>query len=292
MKNKFPKIALAYLLIFMVIEWLVQLVLIIFTGTIINGKLSEIQTVMLTICMFIPLIVLLVFCLFRKIDFKELGLKPLKPLYWPFAFGLILLIETVIFISITWIIDFPNFSSENGLWKLNSVATIFGQPNTPPLFILNILLSMMMATIITIPQAMGEEIAWRGYLQNKFTDRFGYINGIIILGIIWGLFHFPINLAGFNFPNNRILGAFVFMTLNCVSLGAVFGWIRIKTNSVWPAAVAHAAYNAAETIIVMGIPKVNALLYNFYIYIVQLIIGIIFLRLISRITKKEHDIQN
>jgi uncharacterized protein len=131
-------------------------------------------------------------------------------------------------------------------------------------------------------------LAWRGYLQNIFINRFGVIKGIVFLGIIWGLFHLPINLAGYNYPETPILGGFVYMTITCISLGAVFGWARIKTNSIWPAAVAHAAYNVIITIVVLAKPGINMNLYYLYVNGVEIIIGIIFIYLIIKEKEKQN----
>ena len=223
----------------------------------------------------------------KKIGLNELGLKPVKPLFWPIIFMIIMAIIIVLLFSISWFSDYPSFININGEWELENVATIILQPNKPVIFIINILLTMVLATIVTIPQALGEELAWRGYLQNIFINKFGVIKGIIFLGIIWSFFHLPINLAGYNYPETPILGGFIYMTITCISLGAVFGWARIKTNSVWPAAVAHAAYNVIITLVVLNKPKINVDLYNLYKNGVEIIIGIIFILLIIKEKKKQ-----
>lgn len=287
MDKKFPKITVIYIIVFMAITWLVQITSIFFAGDFFNEYgINQLQSIFLTICMFIPAVVLIAFCLIKKIKFSELGFKPLKPQSWPAVFGLILIICAVILLSVLWFSDYPNFINTNGEWKLESVATIFPQPNKPMVFVINSLFSMLLATIITIPQALGEELAWRGYLQNIFINRFGVIGGIVFLGIIWGLFHLPVNLAGYNYPETPILGALIYMTITCISLGAVFGWVRIKTNSVWPAAVAHAAYNVIITLVVFNKPRMGMHFYNLYKNGVEIIIGIIFILLIIRETKK------
>jgi membrane protease YdiL (CAAX protease family) len=287
MNKKIPKITVMYIIIFMAITWLVQIASIFLAGDYFGEYgINQLQRIFLTLCMFIPTIVLIFFCLIKKIKFNELGLKPIKLQFWPVAFGLMLIICAVILISVLWFSDYPNFINTNGKWKLENVATIFPQPNEPMVFAANILFSMLLATIITIPQALGEELAWRGYLQNIFTNRFGVIRGIVFLGIVWRLFHLPVNLAGYNYPETPILGGLVHMTISCISLSVVFGWLRIKTNSVWPAAVAHAAYNVIITTVSFNKPRISTHLYNLYINGVEIIIGIFFILLIINRNKK------
>ncbi|MCS4523181.1 CPBP family intramembrane metalloprotease [Clostridium botulinum] len=40
----------------------------------------------------------------------------------------------------------------------------------------------------------GEEYGWRYFLQTAFQERLGKRKGIIFLGIIWGIWHLPLNL--------------------------------------------------------------------------------------------------
>jgi membrane protease YdiL (CAAX protease family) len=287
--KKFPKIAVIYIIVFMSIEWLLQIVSIHLSGDFFNETgVNQLQGIFLTICMFIPAVVLLFFCLFKKIGFNELGLMPIKPLFWPVAFGIIVIVCSAILLSVLWFSDYPNFTNINGEWKLEKVATLIAQPNKPVVFIFNILFSVILAAIFTIPQALGEELAWRGYLQNIFIDKFGVIKGIIFLGILWGFFHLPINLAGYNYPQTPILGGLVYMTITCTSLGAIFGWIRIKSNSVWPAAAAHAAYNVVITVVEMNKPRIEINLYYLYINGIEAIIGIFFMFLIIREIKRRN----
>jgi membrane protease YdiL (CAAX protease family) len=291
MNNKFPRITIAYIIVFIALEWLLQIATVFIAGDFANGTVNQLQGILLIICMFVPAIVLIFFCLFKKTGWKELGLRPLKVSSWPAVFGIILTTQLIILISILWISDFTSFVVIDGKWKLNNVATIIRQPNNPLLFMINILLSMAMAAIISIPQAFGEELAWRGYLQPIFIDKFGEIKGIIFLGTIWGLFHLPINLAGYNYPDSPVLGGFIYMTLTCISLSAVFGWIRIKTNSVWPTAAAHGAYNVFCTVVNMAEPRINTNLYYLYINGVEILIGIFFMRLIINSTKNSRTVR-
>lgn len=99
------------------------------------------------------------------------------------------------------------------------------------------------AIINTIP-ALGEELGWRGWLLPKLLP-LGIVPAIVISGVIWGLWHAPLILLGYNYgdaPGWLALAAMVGMT---TVIGAVFSWLRIRSQSVWPAAFAHGAFNAA-----------------------------------------------
>src|SRR5215217_1494923 len=67
---------------------------------------------------------------------------------------------------------------------------------------------------------------------------------VLASGLIWGLWHLPLILAGIYaagpFP---ALSAVLFMVA-VPSLGYVLARMRLETGSVWPPIIAHSAWNA------------------------------------------------
>jgi len=61
----------------------------------------------------------------------------------------------------------------------------------PPIYVA--LISLLMSTIFA---GFGEEIGWRGFLLPRLQNRFTALHSSLILGIIWGLWHFPEFLMG------------------------------------------------------------------------------------------------
>ena len=93
----------------------------------------------------------------------------------------------------------------------------------------------MITALIATPILWGEEFGWRGYLQLRlFGNR--PLLGAMVTGLIWGLWHIPINLRGYNFPDHPVLGMLVF-TVSTTMLSIIFGWLRIRTGSIWPASL-------------------------------------------------------
>lgn len=99
------------------------------------------------------------------------------------------------------------------------------------------------ALLNTIP-ALGEELGWRGWLLPKLMP-LGAVPAILISGVIWGLWHAPLILLGYNYPTAPGWLGVLSMCGMCIVVGGVFGWLRICSGSVWPAALAHGAFNAA-----------------------------------------------
>jgi uncharacterized protein len=90
---------------------------------------------------------------------------------------------------------------------------------------------------------VGEEIGWRGFLVPALA-RFGTWPALVVSGAVWGLWHAPIILLGYDFGRTDWAGV-AFMVVGCVFLGVVLGWTRTWSGSVWPAVFAHAGVNAA-----------------------------------------------
>ncbi len=116
----------------------------------------------------------------------------------------------------------------------------------PPLGLLFALQLIGVATgaFLNLLPALGEELGWRGWLLPRLY-RFGAVPALLVSGVIWGLWHAPLILLGYNYPDApRWLGLLAMVGM-CVVVGMVFGWLRLRSASVWPAALAHGSFNAA-----------------------------------------------
>jgi membrane protease YdiL (CAAX protease family) len=80
-------------------------------------------------------------------------------------------------------------------------------------------------------QAIVEELAWRAYVLPRLMRSLGPWPGLLVHGLVWGLTYAPLF---------RSLGYIV----TCCLLGAVLGWLRLATRSIY----ASAASNATLTI--------------------------------------------
>jgi membrane protease YdiL (CAAX protease family) len=101
--------------------------------------------------------------------------------------------------------------------------------------------AVLLAPFIALLFGFGEEYGWRGYLQSGLT-RLGKVKGILLLGVIWGLWHAPVIAMGHNFPGYPIAGIFL-MTGYTIGLAFVLGYAVLKSGSVLLAAYLHALNN-------------------------------------------------
>jgi membrane protease YdiL (CAAX protease family) len=93
--------------------------------------------------------------------------------------------------------------------------------------------------LVLTPLLFIEEFGWRGYLQVRVcADR--PIMAAVVTGIIWGVFHYPLILLGFEGYENTALGLIVFPVFT-VLMSIILGWLRQRTGSIWAGCLAHSA---------------------------------------------------
>jgi uncharacterized protein len=173
------------------------------------------------------------------------------PRYWLLCWlGMPLLVLTSLALSAllgVYQIDLENFSGLRQMLaqKEEGVVALESMP-------LKSLVAIQLASILIAPIfnalfAFGEEWGWRGYLLQKLLP-LGQWPALIICGVIWGLWHLPVILLGYNYPLYPNSG-WLFMLVLCILLGILFGWTRLATGSIWPAVIAHGALNGSASAI-------------------------------------------
>jgi membrane protease YdiL (CAAX protease family) len=105
---------------------------------------------------------------------------------------------------------------------------------------------LMATALIAIPVLWGEEFGWRSYLQQRlFPGR--PVAAAVATGLIWGAWHLPVTLRGYDFPDHPVLGS-ALLTLAAVLLAYIFGWIRERSGSIWASSLAHSSTNAVGSL--------------------------------------------
>ncbi len=90
--------------------------------------------------------------------------------------------------------------------------------------------------------AFGEEAGWRGLLYEALRP-LGFWTHSLVVGLLWGIWHAPVVLQGYNFPEAPVAGAVV-MTGATVAFSPLFTFLRARSRSVLSAAFLHGAFNA------------------------------------------------
>jgi membrane protease YdiL (CAAX protease family) len=121
--------------------------------------------------------------------------------------------------------------------------------------------TMLLSSFIGLLIAFGEEYGWRGFLQRELI-RMGRTKGILLLGIIWGLWHMPVILMGHNYPGHPVEGVFL-MIAYTVGLGFVLSYSVLKSGSIILAAFLHALNNQANSFFSMMVYTPNDPVFSF-----------------------------
>jgi membrane protease YdiL (CAAX protease family) len=152
-------------------------------------------------------------------------------------------------------LDLAHFSGYRALLERTpGGATALGQLPIGVLVLLQ-LVGILWAPILNAVFAFGEEWGWRGYLLPRLLP-LGRWPALVLSGVIWGLWHAPVILLGYNYPLHPRLGVLIMVGF-CVVMGVLFGWTRLATGSIWPAVIAHGALNGAAGVIAL-FPRAGA----------------------------------
>ncbi|MEU0572845.1 CPBP family glutamic-type intramembrane protease, partial [Nonomuraea sp. NPDC005983] len=106
--------------------------------------------------------------------------------------------------------------------------------------------AVLAGPVLNAVPSLGEEWGWRGWLLPRLVASRGVLGGLLLSGLVWGLWHAPLTLLGYNYPRLGPWAAALFVGF-CVLAGVVFGWLRLRSGSVWPAVVAHGSLNGVST---------------------------------------------
>ena len=116
-----------------------------------------------------------------------------------------------------------------------------------------LLQGILLAPLINGLFTLGEEFGWRAYLQPRLLP-LGERKAILVTGVIWGVWHWPIiamgHNYGLNYPGAPWLGMLM-MVWFTVILGILLGWATLRSGSVWPAVIGHAAINGIAALSVL-----------------------------------------
>ncbi|MBP3284571.1 MAG: CPBP family intramembrane metalloprotease [Clostridia bacterium] len=153
--------------------------------------------------------------------------------------------------GLVYFLIFRNFEFENGyfiqLLQPQIDSGLITKEMVHTVLVSQMISGIFMAPFFNMLFAFGEEAGWRAFLQSALAKRFSLRKSILLTGLIWGLWHAPIIAMGHNYSFNYVgypwLGIFA-MCVFCIVVGIFLSYITIKTDSVWPAALAHGALNA------------------------------------------------
>jgi uncharacterized protein len=113
--------------------------------------------------------------------------------------------------------------ADNWLRLLRPIPNVFAEPFRQ---LFSGGLPALVALVIVAP--LTEELLFRGLILTGFLRRYGAVRAVIYSSILFALSH----LNPYQFPAGLAMGLFL-------------GWLYVRTRTLWPCMLMHAAFNAA-----------------------------------------------
>lgn len=157
-----------------------------------------------------------------------------------------------------------NFATNSEEVREN-LAEIVGQElaasGNMPSSIIEITLGMIIASIfagftINLLFALGEEYGWRGYLRKEVKSRNARI---FLIGSIWGLWHAPLILTGYNYTSEYAIPGVGMMVLFTIAMSYAMEVILSRYNNILYAGALHGMFNALAGSFVLILGSYNPL---------------------------------
>jgi membrane protease YdiL (CAAX protease family) len=110
--------------------------------------------------------------------------------------------------------------------------------------IARMILNAVMGIVVVSALALFEEIGWRGWLLPQFMRRMSARRAIVATAMVWAWWHVPFGLSGIQHIDGvSPLRVAMLVPFGTVAAGLVIGWLWVRTESIWIAAIAHGALN-------------------------------------------------
>lgn len=206
-----------------------------------SGHLSVGNGLVVGFLMWCPAFAAFATCELLKIDIGTLGWswRPTRYVAWgyiiPVLYGL------PVYLACWWVIrgsfDFAKFAEPLG--------RSYGFPESPRATAIFIVIPLYasIGVISSAAPALGEEIGWRGFLLPRLVAQAGFTWGCLTSGCIWAVWHYPLLLFADYNAGTKPAFALTCFTLMVIADACILGWLRLKSGSLWPAAILHASHN-------------------------------------------------
>ena len=236
--------------------------------------------VTLTSALFIPnllglILILLLRLIGGKDSFAGAGMAGGKPGIWLlYGFGLVAFygLQTLLnyVFKLGQVVDLTTAFPQMAAANLPAAALI-------PIMALN---TVVIGPFLGLIIAFGEEYGWRGYLQTELIG-IGRVRGVFLLGVIWGIWHWPVIWMGYNFPGQPLLGSLAMVALGII-FAYFFAYSVFKSQGVWTAAYLHALNNQTLSFFFLVMVAPTNILFSFGAGLPGIVLGALVVLLLLR----------
>ena len=192
--------------------------------------------------MWCPGVAALLTCKYLGRDVSSLGWRWGKSRYQAVCYFIPLAYGAAIY-AFVWLTGFGGFYNSQFVERFSEA---FGLGPMRP-WVSIVLYFLFTATITVVRDCatvLGEEIGWRGFLVPELAKRNSFAATAIISGFIWALWHYPIFLLADGYNGGTPVWYYLpLFTVLLPAISFVWTWMRLKSGSLWPGVVLHAAHN-------------------------------------------------
>jgi membrane protease YdiL (CAAX protease family) len=170
----------------------------------------------------------------------DLGWKWPRTKYMVLSWFIPLLYAAIAY-GIVWGIGLGGFPNSAFLHALVARMGLRASPAVSS--VVYVLLTASFGLVFSLATALGEEIGWRGFLVPELSKTMGFTGTALVSGMVWAGWHYPAILwTGYSAgtPAWYEIPCFTVMVLGCAF---ILAWMRLKSGSLWPAAMLHASHN-------------------------------------------------
>ena len=175
-----------------------------------------------------------------KRDLRDLGWRWPEKKYAIQSWFIPLLYASITY-AIVWCFRLGGFPNRE---FMDAIAARMGLGASPVIStIVYVLLAGSFGMAKGLASSLGEEIGWRGFLVPELFKKIGFTGTALISGVVWSCWHYPLLIwADYNSGTPTWYGLTCF-TVMVISIAFVFAWMRLKSGSVWTAALLHTSHN-------------------------------------------------
>ena len=206
-----------------------------------NISAGKLQSTTVLALMWCPGIAALITQLAFNRSLRGIGWKPGKPRFLLVGY-LIPLAYALTSYAIIWMTGLGRLDASKLLAEVAQQLPGISSPGLLMAAYLGIVLTV--GTLEGILTAAGEEIGWRGLLVPELSKVSSFTQTALISSAIWAVWHYPVLLfADYNNADEPLWFGLICFTVLVVSAGFIAAWLRLRTFSIWPAILLHAAHN-------------------------------------------------
>lgn len=224
------------------------------TGAVHDVNSSPIMLAIVAVSMFFPLVgALAANAVVPETERIDLGFKPrIRENVRSYVMAWLVPAALALAGSVVFFLVFPQLFDRSAT-TLKAMLAAEGIPEDQLAMVLvgTLVSALTVGPLVNCIPALGEETGWRGMLFPTLCECMPERVAVLVSGAIWGVWHAPIIAMGHNYgtgyPGYPIAGILV-MIVACISLGCWLSWLRLRSGSVWPCAIAHGAVNASANV--------------------------------------------